>query len=65
MDSRTERFRHAQQTGLWEEFPAGGGIPMTTKGGKIVPAPGHVAAAKRRRAMMFGRMEIEHGINEM
>lgn len=59
-DSRNERISHAHSTGHWCTFPGGGGIPMTYDKGKLRPLPGFIAAAKRRRAQMMGRMECEH-----
>ncbi len=60
-DSRDERLAHARRTGEYTGFPGGGGIPMKFDGDVVVPLPGYVDAAKRRRDIMAGRMEVEYG----
>lgn len=59
-DSRNERIISAHKTGQYRTFPGGGGIPIERVNGKIRALPGFLAAEKRRRAQMMGRMEIEH-----
>jgi hypothetical protein len=58
-DARDEALRQARRTGLHmgNDFAGGGGTPMMIdKAGNIVPRPGYLEAArKRRRARMRGQ----------
>ncbi len=60
-DHRHEKRRHAERTGEYLDFPGSGGIPMEIVGGRVRCAPKSLAAAKRRRNVRAGRMEIENG----
>ena len=60
-DNRDDRQVYAQRTGEYlDEFT--GGMPMTIINGRIVPRPGYLEAAKRRRRnIMNGRNEEDDG----
>lgn len=61
VDARDERLIRAQRTGHYQDNFTGGGVPMCLMNGRMVPLPGHLEAAKRRRAIMCDRMEVENG----
>lgn len=60
-DAREERWIDARRTGHYQDEFTGGGVPMMIKDGCMVPVPGFIEAAKRRRQRMFGMRRIEHG----
>ena len=59
-DQRDERWARARRTGHYQDDFTGGGVPMELIDGRLVPKPGYIEAAKRRRNIMMSRKVEEH-----